>query len=61
MAENTEKHIVRVAVVQAESVYFNLEGAVNKAIDIIIEAAEGKAQLVAFPETWIPGYPSWIW
>lgn len=52
---------LRVAVVQAEPVYFDLQGAVEKAIRIVGEAAAKGAQLVAFPEVWIPGYPSWIW
>ncbi|KAH7256037.1 carbon-nitrogen hydrolase [Fusarium tricinctum] len=55
------KQSVRVAVVQAEPVYFNLQGAVDKAIQYITEAAAKGTQLVAFPEVWIPGYPSWIW
>lgn len=52
---------VRVAVVQAEPVYFDLEGSVEKTIKLISEAASKSAKLVAFPEVWIPGYPSWIW
>lgn len=52
---------VRVAVTQAEPVWFDLPGAVTKTCALIKEAAENKAQLVAFPEVWIPGYPCWIW
>lgn len=52
---------VRVAVTQAEPVWFDLAGAVAKTCDLIREAAANKAQLVAFPEVWIPGYPCWIW
>lgn len=52
---------VKVAVVQAESVYFDLQGAVKKAIEYITEAAAKGVELVAFPEVWIPGYPYWIW
>ena len=25
------------------------------------QAAEAGAELIGFPETWIPGYPWWIW
>ena len=35
--------------------------AIDKAIDLIGQASAGGADLVAFPETWIPGYPWWIW
>ena len=40
---------------------FDLEAAVEKTIKYIKEAAENGAELVAFPECWIPGYPVWIW
>lgn len=52
---------VRVAVTQAEPMWFDLPGAVTKTCALISEAADNKAQLVAFPEVWIPGYPNWIW
>ncbi|NMO02764.1 carbon-nitrogen hydrolase family protein [Gordonia sp. TBRC 11910] len=55
------KDIVRVAAVQAEPVWFDLDGSVAKVIDLIGQAAAGGAQLVAFPETFVPGYPWWIW
>ena len=52
---------VRVAAVQAESVWLDLAGSVDKVISLIGEAAAGGARLVAFPETFVPGYPWWIW
>ena len=52
---------IRVAVVQAEPCYFDLPGAVRKTISFIDEAGQEGCKLVAFPEVWIPGYPSWIW
>lgn len=52
---------IRVAVTQAEPVWFDLAGAVAKTCQLIKEAADNKAQLIAFPEVWIPGYPLWIW
>ncbi|EMD96308.1 hypothetical protein COCC4DRAFT_157707 [Bipolaris maydis ATCC 48331] len=52
---------VRVAVTQHEPLWLDLEGAIQKTISIIKEAAEAEAKLVAFPECWIPGYPAWIW
>ncbi|KAH6980633.1 cyanide hydratase [Ilyonectria sp. MPI-CAGE-AT-0026] len=58
---NAKPRNVRVAVVQAEPVYFDLENATQKAIRIIAEAAGKGAELLAFPEVWIPGYPTWIW
>ncbi|TDD39100.1 carbon-nitrogen hydrolase family protein [Saccharopolyspora elongata] len=52
---------VRVAAVQAESAWLDLNAGVNKTVELIGQAAAGRAQLVAFGETWIPGYPWWIW
>ena len=48
---------VRVAVVQAAPVVFDLEKTLEKAIGLIHEAAEKGANIVVFPETFIPGYP----
>ncbi|KAH6651942.1 carbon-nitrogen hydrolase [Truncatella angustata] len=52
---------VRVAVTQAEPVWLDLQGSVKKVVKLMKEAAEEKAQLIAFPECFIPGYPCWIW
>jgi len=51
----------KAAVVQAAPEYLNLQGTVDKTIDLIQEAAGEGADLIAFPETWIPGYPWWLW
>ena len=53
--------IVRVAVVQAEPVWLDLQGSAKKACQLINDAAAGGAKLVSFPECFIPGYPCWIW
>jgi aliphatic nitrilase len=52
---------VRVAAVQAEPVWLDLTATVDKVVSLIGEAAAGGARLVSFPETFIPGYPWWIW
>lgn len=48
---------VRVAVVQAAPVVFDLEKTLEKSLGLIKEAAEKGANIVVFPETFIPGYP----
>ncbi|KAI1843162.1 hypothetical protein JX265_009901 [Neoarthrinium moseri] len=52
---------VRVAVTQAEPVWLDLDGSVKKVCKLMKEAADNKAQLIAFPECFVPGYPCWIW
>jgi nitrilase len=52
---------VRVAAVQAEPAWLDLDAGVNQVGELIGQAAAGGAQLVAFGETFIPGYPWWIW
>ena len=52
---------VRVAVIQAESAWLDLDASTAKTISLIEEASQKGAQLIAFPEVWIPGYPAWIW
>jgi predicted amidohydrolase len=38
----------------------NLERSLARALDLIAEAAKRRAQLVVFPESWLPGYPAWL-
>jgi len=52
--------IVVVAAVQAAPIYLNLERSLARAIELIAEAAKRRAQLVVFPESWLPGYPAWL-
>lgn len=51
----------KVAAVHAASMFLDLEGTVEKSIGFIDEAGAAGARLVAFPETYAPGYPFWIW
>ena len=52
---------VTVACVQAEPVVLDREKTVDKLAAITAEAAGQGAQLVVFPETFIPAYPSSAW
>jgi nitrilase len=50
---------VEVAIVQAE-VSPSLEAGLERTRQLTQDAAAGGAQLVVFPETWLPGYPAWL-
>lgn len=51
---------IRVAAVQAEPVFLDLAGTLDKLDHWARRAAKERAVVVAFPETWLPGYPAWI-
>ncbi|MEM9653570.1 MAG: nitrilase-related carbon-nitrogen hydrolase, partial [Actinomycetota bacterium] len=53
--------VVKVAAVQAEPVWFDMEQSTDKVISLSREAAGNGAELIAFPETFIPGYQWQIW
>ncbi len=51
---------MRVAISQSAPVYLDKQASLAKALDLIRQAAKREAQLVAFGETWLPGYPAWL-
>ncbi|MEM6693475.1 MAG: carbon-nitrogen hydrolase family protein [Pseudomonadota bacterium] len=51
----------KAAAVQAAPVFLDLDAGVEKAIKIIEEAAAKDVKLIVFPETFLPGYPWYIW
>ena len=60
MPPSSTSSIAVVAAVQAAPIYLNLERSLNRALELIAEAAKRRAQLVVFPESWLPGYPAWL-
>ena len=55
--KDLEKKTCRIGLVQAEPVLFNKKASLEKAMGYIDEAAKNGAELIVFPELFIPGYP----
>jgi predicted amidohydrolase len=51
---------LRCALIQAPPVFLNLEASVERALDLLGQAHDTGAELIAFGETWLTGYPVWI-
>ena len=51
----------RAALIQHPPVFLNRTATLDRAVTAVDEAARGGAQLVVFPEAYVPGYPAWIW
>ncbi len=51
---------VRVASVQAAPVFLDREATIDRVAELT-ETAADEAELVLFPEAFVPGYPDWVW
>lgn len=51
---------INVAIIQEAPVFLNLDASLEKAIGHIREAVAQGAEIVAFAECWLPGYPVWL-
>jgi aliphatic nitrilase len=51
----------KAAAVQTSPVFLNVEKTIDKAISFVKEATANGANLVAFPEVFVAGYPYWNW
>jgi nitrilase len=52
---------VTVAIVQRPPVLLDRDATLKHAVAHVHEAADHGARLAVFPETYLPGYPAWIW
>jgi nitrilase len=51
----------KIAVIQHAPRVLDREATLDRAVVLITEAAANGAQLIVFPEAFVPGYPAWVW
>lgn len=51
----------KVAIIQEAPYILDKARTIKKAVEIINSVSEQGAELIVFPEAFIPGYPAWIW
>lgn len=51
----------KIAIIQEAPHVLDKKNTVKKAAEIIKSVSEQGAELIVFPEAFIPGYPAWIW
>ncbi len=51
---------LKIAIIQHAPVFLNLEESLKRASALAEQAAGQGADVIVFPETWLPGYPVWL-
>jgi aliphatic nitrilase len=52
---------IRVATIQAAPIYMDRDATIEKACGLIAEAGNNGADVVGFPENFVPGHPVWLY
>jgi nitrilase len=60
-AKPGEDDMTKIAIIQESPVLLDRTRTLEKAVQLIGQAASAGAELVVFPEAYISGYPSWVW
>jgi nitrilase len=50
----------KVEIIQHAPIFLNIDESLKKAAALAEEAANHGAAVIAFPETWLPGFPIWL-
>jgi nitrilase len=51
----------KIAIIQHAPRVLDRDATIAQAVQLIAEAAVDGAQLIVFPEAFVPGYPAWVW
>jgi len=51
----------KIAIIQEAPYVLDKKNTIKKAVEIINTVSDQGAELIVFPEAFIPGYPAWIW
>jgi nitrilase len=51
----------KIAIIQEAPIVLDKKNTIKKSVEIINSVSEQGAELIVFPEAFIPGYPAWIW
>ncbi len=49
-----------ISIIQQPPIFLNLAASIDRAEILIREAARDGADVIVFPEAWLPGYPVWL-
>jgi len=52
--------VMSISIVQHPPIFLNLAASIDRAEALIREAARDGADVIVFPEAWLPGYPVWL-
>jgi nitrilase len=53
--------MTKIAIIQCPPVLLDRSATIARAVQSVAEAAAAGAMLIVLPESFVPGYPSWIW
>lgn len=53
--------MTKIAIIQRPPVLLDRRATIARAVQSVAEAAAAGAMLIVLPESFVPGYPSWIW
>lgn len=53
--------MTKIAIIQHAPCLLDREATLRRATELVAQAAASGAELIVFPEAFVPGYPAWVW